>query len=421
MASSAIAAPAASTTPTSSLKRSPAAGGALRPEQPPLHQARRVPALAWPPVPRLAAAAPSPRRAVAAPATAGTPGHLNPAELLEVALKAAEAGAEVRERERGRPLSCVHSRARPLPLAPRRPTLTLKKKKSISPRPPPVPPPHHLPQVVRAALDKPRTITFKGATDLVTETDGASEAAVLDVLRGAYPGHAILGEEGGVSGDTASDYLWCVDPLDGTTNFAHGYPSFAVSVAVLRRAVPVAGVVIEFAGGPGAWVTKTYAAARNGGATLNGAPISVSRTADVTRSLLVTGFGYEHDAAWEANLKLFRHFTDVSQGVRRLGAASVDMCHVALGVVDAYWEYRLKPWDVAAGVLIVEEAGGRVSTMDGLPYSVFQRSVLVSNDALHEALLEKTDAATAGLREAGVDLSPWFVPDGYGVHTGAQL
>ena len=276
-------------------------------------------------------------------------------------------------------------------------------------------------QVVRAALDKPRNISFKGATDLVTETDGASEAAILEVLRAAFPGHAILGEEGGVSGDTGSDYLWCVDPLDGTTNFAHGYPSFGVSVAVLRRAVPVAGVVIEFAGGPGAWVTKTFAAARNGGATMNGAPISVSRTADVTRSLLVTGFGYDHDAAWEANLKLFRHYTDISQGVRRLGAASVDMCHVALGVVDAYWEYRLKPWDVAAGVLIVEEAGGRVSTMDGLPYSVFQRSVLVSNDAIHDALLGEMDPATGALRDAGVDLSPWFVPDGYGVHTGAQL
>jgi len=224
-----------------------------------------------------------------------------------------------------------------------------------------------------------------------------------------------------VSGDTASDYLWCVDPLDGTTNFAHGYPSFGVSVAVLRRATPVAGVVIEFAGGPGAWVTKTFAASRNGGATLDGSPLSVSRTADVRRSLLVTGFGYEHDAAWEANLRLFRTFTGASQGVRRLGAASVDMCHVALGVVDAFWEYRLKPWDVAAGVLIAEEAGGRVTTMDGLPYSVFQRSVLVTNDALHGALLAETDPATAALREAGVDLSPWFVPEGYGVHTGAQL
>ena len=292
------------------------------------------------------------------------------------------------------------------------------------PRALPVPPPPLLSssiQVVRTALDKPRTITFKGATDLVTETDSASEEAILKIIREAFPQHAILGEEGGVSGDTNSDYLWCVDPLDGTTNFAHGYPSFAVSVACVRHAVPVAGVVVEFAGGKGAWVTKTYAASRNGGATLNGTPIACSRVDEVTRSLLVTGFGYEHDEAWSANLDLFRHFTDVSQGVRRLGAAAVDLCHVAAGCIEGYWEYRLKPWDVAAGVLIVEEAGGRVTTMDGLAFSVFSRSLLASNDALHGALLEKTDAATAGLRDKGVDLSPWFVPKGYRVKGGAQL
>ena len=130
---------------------------------------------------------------------------------------------------------------------------------------------------------------------------------------------------------------------------------------------------------------------------------------------------YDHDAAWTANHALFKHFTDVAQGVRRLGAASVDLCHVALGVVEGYWEYRLKPWDVCAGVLIVEEAGGRVTTMDGLPYSVFQRSLLATNDALHDAIQAKTEAATDGLREAGVDLSPWFIPDGFRVHTGAQL
>ena len=360
-----------------------------------------------------------------ASATSGTPGHLRPKELLDVALKAAEAGADVsfacfllllfffsnrqkRERE-----EITNSRLR-------RSSSDL----SLNPLAPPPPPSPLLPpslQVVRAALDKPRTITFKGATDLVTETDSASEEAILQIIRGAFPQHAILGEEGGVSGDTNSDYLWCVDPLDGTTNFAHGYPSFAVSVACVRHAVPVAGVVVEFAGGRGAWVTKTYAASRNGGATLNGEPIACSRVDDVTRSLLVTGFGYEHDDAWAANLDLFRHFTDVSQGVRRLGAAAVDLCHVASGCVEGYWEYRLKPWDVAAGVLVVEEAGGRVTTMDGLAFSVFSRSLLASNDALHGALLKETDAATAGLRDRGVDLSPWYVPKGYRVKGGAQL
>ena len=186
--------------------------------------------------------------------------------------------------------------------------------------------------MVRANLDKPRTINYKGFADLVTDTDEASEKAILEasarqpiaalphwglpagglrptraaaalapfntptahpcpcvqVIRAQFPEHAILGEEGGVSGNTSSDYLWCVDPLDGTTNFAHGYPSFAVCVAALRHATPVAATVIEFCGGPGTWVTRTYTAARNAGARLNGEPISVTRTHEVGQALLVS-------------------------------------------------------------------------------------------------------------------------------------
>ena len=275
--------------------------------------------------------------------------------------------------------------------------------------------------IVSANLDKPRNISYKGATDLVTDTDQASEDAILNVIRQSFPDHAILGEEGGVSGDVTSDYLWCVDPLDGTTNFAHGYPSFSVCVAALRHSTPVAAVVIEFAGGPGAWVTKTYAAKRNGGATLNGKPISVTRNSDITKSLLITGFGYEHDECWSANLELFKHYTDISQGVRRLGSAAIDMCHVATGMAEAYWEFRLKPWDMAAGVLIVEEAGGTVTTMDGRAFSVFDRSVVVSNGAVHEELLKTMEPKVEKLLKQGIDLSPWFVPKGMMVHSGRQL
>mmetsp|Transcript_12429 Transcript_12429/g.25001 ORF Transcript_12429/g.25001 Transcript_12429/m.25001 type:complete len:397 (+) Transcript_12429:3-1193(+) len=275
--------------------------------------------------------------------------------------------------------------------------------------------------VVSSAVDKPRNITLKGATDLVTETDTASEKAVLEVIRKYYPDHAVLGEEGGVSGDVSAEYLWCVDPLDGTTNFAHGYPSFAVCVACLRHTLPVAAVVIEFAGGPGTWVQREYSAKRNGGATMNGQSLRVSKTHELGSSLLVTGFGYEHDEAWLANLDLFREFTDITRGVRRLGSAAIDMCHVASGITDGYWEYRLKPWDMAAGVLIAEEAGATVTTMDGRAFSVFDRSVLVSNGYLHEAILEKTEPVTAKLLDRGVDLSQWFIPEGYSVHSGAQL
>jgi len=267
--------------------------------------------------------------------------------------------------------------------------------------------------VVMEAADKPRKVQFKGTTDLVTETDKNAEDAVLRVLSKRFPDHAVLGEEGGVSGNTKSEYLWCVDPLDGTTNFAHRYPSFAVSVGVLCRGRPAAAAVVAFGGGPRRWIATTYHASRGGGAFCDGEPIRVSSTDSLTNSLGVTGFGYEHDEAWMASHDLFRHFTDVTRGVRRLGAASVDLCHVAEGIVDAYWEYRLKPWDMAAGALIVEEAGGRLTTMNGVPFSVFDRSILATNAGVYDAILEQTRPSVENLRARGVDLSRWFIPAGY--------
>ncbi|CAM8894956.1 unnamed protein product [Rhodiola kirilowii] len=268
-------------------------------------------------------------------------------------------------------------------------------------------------KVVMEAVNKPRNVAYKGLTDLVTDTDKSSEEAILEVVRKNFNDHLILGEEGGLIGDTSSDYLWCIDPLDGTTNFAHGYPSFAVSVGVLYRGKPAAASVVEFVGGPMCWNTRLFSASSGGGAFCNGRKIHVSQTDQVERSLLVTGFGYEHDEAWATNIELFKQFTDVSRGVRRLGAAAVDMCHVALGIVEAYWEYRLKPWDMAAGVLIVEEAGGAVSRMDGEGFCVFDRSVLVSNNVIHSKLLERIAPATENLKNNGTDFSLWFKPDKY--------
>ncbi|XP_021761236.1 phosphatase IMPL1, chloroplastic-like [Chenopodium quinoa] len=268
-------------------------------------------------------------------------------------------------------------------------------------------------EVVMEAVNKPRKISYKGLTDLVTETDKMSEAAILEVVKENFNDHLILGEEGGIIGDTSSDYLWCIDPLDGTTNFAHGYPSFAVSVGVLFRGKPAAAAVVEFVGGAFCWNTRTFTATAGGGAFCNGQQIQVSATDLVERSLLVTGFGYEHDDAWTTNINLFKEFTDVSRGVRRLGAAAVDMCHVAIGIADAYWEYRLKPWDMAAGVLIVEEAGGAVTRMDGGKFCVYDRSVIVSNGLLHSKLLERIGPATETLKEKGIDFSWWFKPENY--------
>ncbi|CAI0378831.1 unnamed protein product [Linum tenue] len=171
--------------------------------------------------------------------------------------------------------------------------------------------------------------------------------------------------------------------------------------------------MVEFVGGPMAWNTRTFSATAGGGAFCNGQRIHASQTDTVERSLLVTGFGYEHDDAWSTNIELFKEFTDVSRGVRRLGAAAVDMCHVALGIVEAYWEYRLKPWDMAAGVLMVEEAGGTVTCMDGNKFCVFDRSVLVSNGVLHSKLLERIAPPTEKLISKGFDFSPWFKPENY--------
>ena len=154
---------------------------------------------------------------------------------------------------------------------------------------------------------------------------------------------------------------------------------------------------------------------------MNGAPISVSGTRELVQSLVTTGFGYDHDAAWLANMGLFQTFTDVTRGVRRLGSAGVDMCHVACGLVEAYWEPKLKPWDQAAGALVVEEAGGTVTTMDGRAFSVFDRSVLVSNTHLHDQLLSVIEPVTTDLiMNKGVDLSQFKI-QGYGLRTGAQL
>ena len=277
--------------------------------------------------------------------------------------------------------------------------------------------------VVSGALNvnSASTVTFKASTaDLVTETDTASERAIVGVLNHLCPTHAILGEESGVSvatqdDETAFDFLWVVDPLDGTTNFAHRYPSFGVSVALLKRGRVFASCVVEFCGGPGCWSQRVYVAGRGIGATMNDAPLRVSDTLDVRDALLCTGFGYEHLERWEKNLELFKHFTDVSRGVRRLGAASVDLCLVALGVLDCYWELDCKAWDWAAGALVVAEAGGAVTSFAGEEWKPFARTIVASNGvaSLHDAVIAQTKSAAASLEASGVSVGLWHTPTDY--------
>ena len=234
--------------------------------------------------------------------------------------------------------------------------------------------------IIMEDLEKPRLANHKGKTDLVTETDFHSENIIKSIIRASYPDHDLLAEESEKE-SFQSDFLWIIDPLDGTTNFVHGYPSFAVSIGLLFQNKPLIAVVLEMPN------TKLYTAIKNEGVWCEGQPFTCSQTDSIEKSLLLTGFGYEHGELWERNMALFKDFTDKSHGVRRLGAAAVDLCHVASGKVDGYWEFDLKPWDSAAGILIAQEAGCVVSQMDGSAYSIYDNNILVANPKIHREMI----------------------------------
>jgi myo-inositol-1(or 4)-monophosphatase len=223
------------------------------------------------------------------------------------------------------------------------------------------------------------------ATDLVTEWDERAEELIVAELARRAPGVAIVGEELGAreGGGADADARWLVDPIDGTVNFAHGFPIFSVSIGYELLGEPVAGVVAAPALG---W---TFAAARGEGATLNGAAIHVSAVADLGRALLVTGFPYDRRVSPRNNLDAWAHMQRTAGAVRRLGAASLDLCFVACGWLDGYWEIKLKPWDLSAGACIVREAGGIVTAIDGGPFSSGAGDVAASNGRIHEALVRE--------------------------------
>ena len=236
--------------------------------------------------------------------------------------------------------------------------------------------------IILSASDQPKVVDHKGINDLVTQTDKESEQYICQVINDEFPDHGILAEESGSTLPNA-DFQWFIDPLDGTTNFVHDYPSFAVSIGVHQNNKPIAGCVIELP------ANHVYTAIKGEGAFCDDNNISVSTIKDLEKSLLVTGFGYQHGERWERNMVLFKRFTDICQGVRRLGAAAVDLCHIASGKVDGFWEFDLHPWDSAAGILIVSEAGGKISKMDGFEYSIYDKEILVSNGLLHDQMIKE--------------------------------
>jgi myo-inositol-1(or 4)-monophosphatase len=239
-------------------------------------------------------------------------------------------------------------------------------------------------EVLRSGFGREQTVKYKGKVDLVTEVDERAEAVIGEMLRGAFPGYGMLAEEGGRRlGE--GDSRWIVDPLDGTTNYAHGLPIFAVSIALERAGEVVLGVVHDPMRG------ETYVAERGGGATLNGEPIRVSDIDEPIRALLVTGFPYDRSDMGTA-VELFGRLTELTQGVRRLGAAALDLCYVAAGRLDAYYEKGLHAWDVAAGSLILKEAGGRITDYRGREVDLEGREIVASNGLLHPVLLEAIGA-----------------------------
>ncbi len=228
-------------------------------------------------------------------------------------------------------------------------------------------------------------IEYKGDADLVTAADRASEALIRERIAKQFPAHDVMGEEQGLN-DRGAEYRWYVDPLDGTTNFAHGYPVYCVSMAVERRSGSngerVAGVVYD------PTRDELFTAEKGKGAHLNGKPIRVSKAAQLKECLLATGFP-SHKRHKNPNIYFYHQITLRTHGVRRAGSAALDLCSVACGRFDGFWEFNLNPWDTAAGALIVEEAGGKVSRFDGSPFELNSRETLASNGLVHEALIRE--------------------------------
>ena len=234
-------------------------------------------------------------------------------------------------------------------------------------------------EILREEYAKPPEIRYKGEVDIVTQADQRSEALIVERLRGEFPSHTIVAEEGGGSGDSAAEYVWHVDPLDGTTNFAHGYPCFAVSMALLKDREPIAGVVFD------PIHNELFTAAAGEGAQLNDESIHVSAVSKLAQGLLATGFPVQKRTL-NSNIYYYWDFTLRSHGVRRDGAAALDLCYIACGRFDGVWEFGLKSWDTAAGMLLVSEAGGRVSDFAGHPFHPGGPEVLATNGHIHEEM-----------------------------------
>jgi myo-inositol-1(or 4)-monophosphatase len=234
-------------------------------------------------------------------------------------------------------------------------------------------------KILREENERPPTISYKGDFDLVTQADRRSEALIVSRLQKYFPEHAVAAEEG-TGKDTASEYRWHVDPLDGTTNFAHHYPCFCVSMALARNKELLLGVIYN------PIYNELFTAARGEGALFNGKKIQCSKIDAIRNSLLCTGFP-NHNREANPNFHFYWDFTLRSHGVRRDGSAALDLAYVATGRFDSFWEFGLNPWDTAAGIVLVEEAGGKITDMQGQSYTLGGPSILASNGLIHDEMV----------------------------------
>lgn len=234
-------------------------------------------------------------------------------------------------------------------------------------------------EILREYWGKTHAVEKKGAINLVTEADLASERAIIETIRTTFPDHTVVAEESGVMPGTDS-HRWIIDPLDGTTNYAHSLPEFTVSIAFAFEGDLVYGLVLNPVTG------ELFCGTRDQGATLNGQPIKASQTQTVSESLLVTGFPYEIKPIVRPLMSRFERCLMAAQGVRRLGSAALDLCYVACGRFDGFWEQDLAPWDTAAGLVIAQEAGGTISDFSNGSYSIDKKEILATNGFIHHEL-----------------------------------
>ena len=234
--------------------------------------------------------------------------------------------------------------------------------------------------ILKKNLGKPRSIEYKGVIDIVTEMDRKAEDLIIKTIKKEFPEHGILTEESNER-KSSSEYRWIIDPLDGTTNYSHGYPVFCVSIALEKEGEIILGVVYDPVLG------ELFTAEKDKGAFVNNKKIKVSKVRELTKSLLATGFPYDVRTSRQNNLDHFSNFAVKAQAIRRAGSAALDMCYVAYGRFDGFWEIKLKPWDTAAAMLIIREAGGMVTDFNGGPFSMYSGETLASNGLIHNEML----------------------------------